>query len=136
MTNITFKVAPKGEGKTKWLLNVAYKYSRQHKIYLIPNTSQEFVKFCDKYFATYQEVCPVYRYDGCENVENAVVLIDNLFEHNLTTNTIEFIRRNCYKMFIAVDGTLEDNNSVDPYVFAEYEQLSIFDVLGEENNEG
>ena len=27
MSEITFKVAPKGEGKTKWLLEIAKKYT-------------------------------------------------------------------------------------------------------------
>ena len=135
MTNVTFKVAPKGEGKTKWLLSIAYKYSRQHKIYFIPKNSAEFVKFCDKYFATYHEICPVYRYDGCENTENTVVLVDNLLEHNLTTNTLEFIRKNCYKMFISVEGTTREDDSADPYT-PEYEQLTLFDMLKEKDNEG
>lgn len=126
MKDITFKVAPAGTGKTKWLLEAAHKYSRHHKIYLVTNSSQEYSKFCDKYFALFQEVCPVNRYDFGIADPNAVILIDNIFSQNNAVSNVEFMQRNCYKMFITVEGNTSEIGN--PYPEEElYQQLSLFD---------
>lgn len=135
MKNITFKIAPKGEGKTRWLLNIAYKYSRRHKVYLMSENANEFSRFCDKYAATYHEVCPVYNYDRTELTTNDVVLIDNLFNHAVSTNDIEFLKRNTFNLFITIEG-IESEDIVESLSFTECEQLSLFDTVEEENNEG
>ena len=133
MKNITFKIAPKGEGKTRWLLNIAKQYASERSVLLVVKDNNEYSKFCDKYLALFNEVCPVKLYNTEEVDETSVVLIDNYFEHILPSNTIEYIRRKCYKMFITLEGKTEDSFAEES---TNYEQISIFDYLKEENNEG
>lgn len=108
MNQITFKVASKGEGKTKWLLNIAKQYSDENrKVYLLTDKGHEFSRFCEKYCNLFSEVCHVERLiDTCVTNED-VVLIDDIFTQNIPTSCIDDISRNCYKMFITVDGALD-----------------------------
>ena len=104
MNEITFKVAPKGEGKTKWLLELAYKYAGLRKIYLYTNDDNEYRKFCEKYFSTYNQICPVERLTAFKVTDNDVVLVDNLFTKDSSISDFTFIQRNCYKLFITLEG--------------------------------
>lgn len=104
MKDITFKIAKKGEGKTKWLLEIAHKYDGLRKIYLYTGDATEYRKFCEKYFSTYSEICPVERLTAFKLTDKDVVLVDNLFNHDSAIGDFTFIQRNCYKMFITLEG--------------------------------
>ena len=128
MNNIMFKVASKGEGKTKWLLEIAHKYSKTHRVYLQTDYANDFSRFCEKYCMLFHEVCPVMRYSGVELDEKCVLLIDDLFAQTMSTTEVAFLSRHCYKAFITLEGKLalsEQRQQVDP------NQLNIFDVMSD-----
>lgn len=106
MNEITFKVAKKGEGKTKWLLDIANKYSNSNQVYLYTNDDTVYSRFCEKYFTIYNKVCPVMRLTSFDNIQNSVVLVDNLFSQNSSISDFTFIQRSCYKLFITLEGEL------------------------------
>ena len=108
MTDIKFKIAPKGEGKTKWLLDIAYKYAGIRKVYLYTESEHEYRRFCEKYFATYNQICLVERLTAFKLTENDVVLVDNLFNHDSAISDFTFIHNNCCKLFISLEGELAD----------------------------
>lgn len=127
MNDITFKVTPKGEGKTKWLISVAKRcYDEGTDVYLYTEDDRDYVKFCDKYFNTYATICPVKLLKAFCEIKNAVILVDDLMKCTSQIGEFKFMQRNCKKMFITLEGTTEDP-------FAEvnsdsnFEQLSIFD---------
>ena len=50
MNPMIVKVAPKGEGKTKWLINIAKKYQDNDvPVYLVTASERDYVNFCRKY---------------------------------------------------------------------------------------
>lgn len=104
MNEITFKIAKKGEGKTKWLLDIANKYADKHRIYLYTVNDNEYHKFCEKYFSVYNSICPVERLTAFKLTENDVVLVDNLFNQDSSISDFTFIQRNSYKVFITLEG--------------------------------
>ena len=126
MNNTILHVAKRGEGKTKWLLNVARKYQNiETPIYIVCDTEEEHNNFCNKYTMMYSEVCKVKPLTVSDNIENSIVLIDDIFEHDLETSVIRNIQSECKKLFITIEGCMED--SEDPTY--SYEQLSLFDIL-------
>lgn len=108
MNEVTFKIARKGEGKTKWLINIANMYDNERQVYLYTSDDNSYRKFCEKYFSTYNRVCPVERLNTFKLTENDVVLVDDLFTHSLDISEIRFIQRNCYKLFITLEGEQAD----------------------------
>ena len=108
MNDITFKIAKRGEGKTKWLLDIANKYSTNNKVYLYTEDETEYLKFCEKYFATYGRICPVMRLTSFVSMQDAVVLVDNLFNQDSSISDFTFIQRNCHKLFITLEGEQAD----------------------------
>lgn len=132
MTDIVFKVAPKGEGKTKWLLELAKRYSTERKVYLCTQDEVQYVRFCEKYFNLYNEICRVERLTSLNICSEDIVLMDNLLEQSLAINDITFIQRNCYRLFITIEGLtnfIEHRNNWNIF----YEQLSI-DMEGDTMN--
>ena len=122
MNDIVFKVASPGEGKTKWLLNIANMYQNEgRQVYLLAQDETEYAKFCEKYFKTYSEVCHVQRLTAVKDTHNSVVLIDNLLNHSFSAKDAEYINNNCYKMFVTIAGTTEFNITENG---SKYEQLS------------
>ena len=108
MNEITFKIARKGEGKTKWLLDVAKLcVNNNRRVFLFTDDEREYAKFCEKYFKTFSEVCPVLRLTSFTCTPQDVVLVDDLLSHCASIGDITFMRRNCYKMFVTIDGTTE-----------------------------
>ena len=106
MNDITFKIAKQGEGKTKWLLKIANQYAgTNRKVYLFTDDDQAYIKFCEKYFNTFSQVCPVERLTAFKLTENDVVLVDNLFKQCASIGDLNFIHKNCYKMFVTIEGT-------------------------------
>jgi hypothetical protein len=106
MNDITFKIAKKGEGKTKWLLDIANQYSISNKIYLYTDEDNEYIKFCEKYFNMYNSICPVQRLTSFDSMQDAIVLVDNIFNQDSSVRDFIFIQRNCYKLFITLEGEL------------------------------
>lgn len=108
MNNVTFKIAKKGEGKTRWLLELAYKYAGQRKIYLYTTDTTEYHKFCEKYFSLYNQICPVELLTEPDETEQDVVLVDNLFKCDSNTSNFTHIQKHCYKLFITLEGEQAD----------------------------
>lgn len=105
MNEITFKVASHGEGKTIWLLDIANQYcTSSRKIFLFTNSKYELRDFCEKYFSLYNHVCPVQLFSEDDLTEDDIVLVDDLFSHDCSTEEVRTIQKNCYKMYITVEG--------------------------------
>ena len=116
MNDIVFKVAPKGEGKTKWLLNVANEYiTAGRTVYLYTNDDQEYARFCEKYFNVFHHVCSVIRLTSLNVTSDDVILIDDLFSYTMPISNIQKMQRDCYKLFITVEGTTNFNMSASDY---------------------
>ena len=114
MNDITFKIAKKGEGKTKWLLEVAHKAHKEsnNSVYLFTEDDASYTKFCEKYFKTYAEVCPVQELPPFVDPVDSIILVDNLLECNCQTNNFKFMQRNCKKMYVTLEG-MEDTLDVN-----------------------
>ena len=105
--NITFKIATAGEGKTKWLLDLAEHYaSRGINLYMFTTHEEQYKEFCDKYFYVFKNICPVIRLTNLNQVTSEdIVIIDNLFMHgDVRLNDVLEVCNNCYKMFITIEG--------------------------------
>lgn len=121
MNEITFKIASRGEGKTKWLLNIAHSLKNE-SIKLYTETSSEYAIFCEKYFRLYNEVCLVKRLDKDEINADDVILIDNMLETNINFNDLKYINRSCKKIYATLEGNIDTQfDSFDS------SQISIFD---------
>ena len=117
MNIVTFKVAPKGEGKTRWLLTIASKYKDSDRpIYLYTDDTEEYRRFCDKYFVLFNEICPVRALSAFKLTPDAIVLVDNLFKLSAQIGDINYICRNCYKMFVTIEGTTTLENDFNKEV--------------------
>ena len=124
MNELVCKVASRGEGKTKWLLNAAKRYSDSHAVYLVQDDLTEYSRFCEKYFITFNELCKVQRYTGAVE-PNSVILIDDLFSQSIDFSDVAYLKRDCHKVFITINGVTVDNDSV-----VDSTQLTINDVEG------
>ena len=128
MQEIVFKVAPTGEGKTKWLLKVAKTYADKNiPVYLYTDETHVYVRFCEKYFKLYSEVCPVKKLNDSNmfNLSNdSVVLIDDLLTEPWSSTDLKFLQRTCYKLYITMTGITAAVPDVEE---CKYEQLSIFE---------
>lgn len=111
MKDITFKISEYCEDNIQWLLSIAKEYSKTNKVYLVEENTIDYLTFCNTYFNMYHEVCPAIRFDHKIDDE-AVILIDNLLKQSLSTTNIEFLQRNCYKMFITLVGTQEGSKTI------------------------
>lgn len=133
MTEFIYKVASRGEGKTKWLLNQAKKELDNGELVVLltneANRGLEYKIFAEKYFGTFHEVCKVDTVNHIHQIpHDGVVLIDNLFMLDMHMNAITYLNGQCKKVYITLDGKLapaEQRQEVDP------NQLSIFDVMSE-----
>ena len=106
MSNITVKVALSGEGKTKWLLDVANHYSDTHDVRIITNNEQEYFRFCEKYFSLYNHICPVLEFNAEDVTDKTVVLIDDVFNKHTLHVSIASLQATCAKVFVTVEGQL------------------------------
>lgn len=133
MTEFIYKVASRGEGKTKWLLNQAKKELDAGETVIFFNNEKnqrlEYKCFVEKYFVTFHEICKVESACHVHNIpHDAVILIDNLLMLDMHMNVINYLNEQCKKVYITIDGKLapsESRNKVDT------NQLSIFDVMSE-----
>lgn len=133
MTEFIYKVASRGEGKTKWLLNQAKKELDAGETVIFFNNEKnqglEYKCFVEKYFVTFHEICKVESACHVHHIpHDSVILIDNLLMLDMHMNVINYLNGQCKKVYITLDGKLapsEPRNEVDP------NQLSIFDVMSE-----
>ena len=110
MNPIVVKVAPKGEGKTKWLLNIAKKYLQDDiPVYFVTSNEREYVNFCRKYFVMFSQACRVRFYETGDALEGAIVLIDDVMHQNIDSDVITSIQKSCHKMFVTFEGVCYDN---------------------------
>lgn len=104
MSNITIKVAGPGEGKTKWLLEQAHTYSVTNDVLFVATDENEYYRFCEKYFATYNQICPVQRFHVDVLKPTSVVLVDELLQkHGVDVLAIQ---HNCSKVLVTIEGDL------------------------------
>ena len=109
MREIIFKVAPTGEGKTKWLLDIAKHCSDTGvDVYLYINEPEEYVRFCRKYFNLYSSVCPVkaLQHIPLDVLSTSVILVDDLMSHSANIGDIKFLQRSCGQLFVTITGKL------------------------------
>ena len=133
MTEFIYKVASRGEGKTKWLLNQAKKEldAGENVIFFNNEKNQglEYKCFVEKYFATFHEICRVESACHVNHIpHDSIILIDNLLMLDMHMNVINYLNGQCKRVYITLDGKLaptESRNEVDP------NQLRIFDVMSE-----
>lgn len=133
MTEFIYKVASRGEGKTKWLLNQAKKELDAGETVVLFNNEKnrglEYKWFVEKYFVTFHEVCKVESACHVHNIpHDAVILIDNLLMLDMHMNVINYLNGQCKKVYITLDGKLAPSEPRNEVVS---NQLSIFDVMSE-----
>lgn len=107
MNNITFKITPRGEGKTKWLLDVAHDYEGSgRKVYLYTDDESKYAKFCEKYFKTFGRICFVERLTSFKLTSEDVVLVDDLLSHDTAISDFIYIHNNSYAMYVTLEGQI------------------------------
>ena len=106
--NVVFKAALPGEGKTRWLLDIAKCYLEDEckPVYMFTTDDEMYSKFCDKYFKLYNTICQVTRLTNLSDVtEDSVIIIDDLFANpDVRMSDITSIINSCYKMYITLNG--------------------------------
>ena len=103
MNDITFKIAKKGEGKTKWLLERAHELKGE-PVKFYSKTTQEYSLFCEKYLNLYNEICLV-EHLSIENLTlDDIVLIDDLFSITEATVDVNYIKNVAKKLYITLEG--------------------------------
>ena len=106
MSKITFKIANRGEGKTRWLLEKAHEL-RGESLKFYSATTQEYVLFCEKYLNFYNEICRVEHLDIEKLTSDDIVLIDDLFSISDATININYIKNVAKKLYITLEGNIE-----------------------------
>ena len=109
---ITYKVAPRGEGKTKWLLEKAHsELLNGNTVYYFSNDKQSYDSFMSKCARNYGMVCHIEFSNDVNNIPmDTVVLVDdlsmrgeNILEH------IYFLRNTKHKLYVTIEGYLDNN---------------------------
>ena len=110
MNDLIIKVAEPGEGKTRWLIDIAHKFLCDgNTVALYTSDSIEFTTFCKKYFTSYNTCCQIKNIPNADVVDVDVILIDNLLKHNITTTQLKYLQRSCKHLFITIEGTLAED---------------------------
>lgn len=105
MKDIVFKIASRGEGKTKWLLDIANQLSDNScKKYIITRSDEDYQKFCEKYFRNFNQVCLVERLTDQLITNSDYILIDNLLDLDVTTMFIKELQAACNQLFVTIEG--------------------------------
>lgn len=109
--NIYFKVLPAGEGKTRWLVEKAFKeINNGKKVVFLSKNSTEFEKFSMYYRTLFAMYCPVIHASTSENVpEESIVLIDELAIKLTKENiNLNLLKAKCSAIFVTVEGKTID----------------------------
>lgn len=103
-----YKVAPRGEGKTRWLLDASLNLSEGGKqIFLATTNTFEYARFVDKFFSLFNKVCPVQHTTDFKNVtQDSVVLIDDLLSSGIDLNEVIELQYKCSNVYITLEGTI------------------------------
>lgn len=135
MPEIIYKVAERGEGKTRWLVEQAHKeLTRGENVVLLTNGAFGYKDFVENYYATFNEICKVDPVeDNTDIPHDCVVLIDNLFLLRKTLDEVNNISYKVKRMYITVEGILSTEFENEPDKTAEYQQISIFDNVEGDN---
>ena len=103
---IYVKTALPGCGKTKGLLKRAYEAARSGKYQTIVyyGAPETYVRFCDKYLATFGEVPYITIVDSCNDIVNpSCVLIDDIF-NNIDIRNAQFWLSAVTDSYITING--------------------------------
>lgn len=124
MSKMICKVALRGEGKTKWLLDVAHRYSDSaFPVYFFTTKEDQYRKFCEKYFRAFQSICTVEEFNIENFVGNEIILVDDLMSLDIDMKKLSGIKENCYKMYATIEGTTEAD------IVTDTDQLTISDTI-------
>lgn len=132
---LVYKVAKRGEGKTRWLLKKADEALRQGKeVYLATNSPIEYRNFIEKFFGLYNRICTVHQLTTHSDITsfNSVILMDDLFRSNFHPGELEQLAHKCERMYITLTGVTEKEVTFMQANDDSYVQLTIDDV--KENN--
>lgn len=101
-----YKIAKRGEGKTKWLLDIADKETSLGKeVYLLTNNPLQYRNFIEDFFSLYGRVCTVHHIGQISNaISGGIVLIDNLFNLNINLNEFNLLANICDAAYITLPG--------------------------------
>lgn len=132
MSKIIYKVAPPGEGKTKWLVNKAYEELAAGKRCLYVSTddsSHDYEHFCKMYLYEFLQICPVMPYSIDSLDSDCVILIDDAMKCNYIGRIVNFVEETGCTVYITVNGYLENSSEQKECTKQEFEQLTIFDAI-------
>lgn len=130
---IYVKTALPGCGKTKWLLKRAYEaaHSGKYQTIVYCGSPDKYVRFCDKYLATFGEV-PHLTIDSSTDIMNpSCVLIDDIF-NNIDIQKAQFWLSAATDSYITINGETACNCKKNIENDDRYVQLSMFDQEGAE----
>lgn len=110
MANKVYKIAPPGEGKTKWLVQKAFESTISNKrcYYVVTSTNdREFEKFCELYRSLFNHVCPVTVLSDETTIdENCVILIDEGMRRK-SIGTIMSLTESANTIYMTLEGNYE-----------------------------
>jgi hypothetical protein len=110
---LVYKIAKRGEGKTKWLLEKADEATSQGKeVYLATTNPAEYQRFVEKFFSLYHRICTVHQLTTHSDITNlnSVVLMDEMLNSCFDVMEIKQMAWKCEKMYITLSGTVESDN--------------------------
>lgn len=125
MAEIIYKIAGRGEGKTKWLVHKAkYELDNDNNVVLLTTDAdgRKYKKFVDNYFSEFRQICRVGIVTDLHSLESdSVVLIDNLFELDLHMNAMSYIADVAKRVYITAEGKVKTSCSPQYYEEEEYD---------------
>ena len=131
MNELVVNVDCNDDTNVEWLIDIAHDYAAvEYPIYFHTSLRKRYNNFCSAYVDKFKEECPVMLYTEGTLKPNSVVLVNDLFSELITTTYVEFLQRNCYKVFITIKG-----QTVDNYIEKDTRQITIFDLLEDNANE-
>ena len=126
---IYVKTALPGCGKTKWLLKQAYKalHSSKYQTVVYCGDKDKYIKFCEKYVATFTEVPHIVYLDSETIVQPYCILVDDLFSGSL--GEVGMHLPVAVDSFITINGRTTIKNDCVLQQEDDVVQLSIFDLI-------
>lgn len=107
MSKITYCVKPRGEGKTRWLVEQAANEHENERNIWYAGTSESYEHFCETYLSLIGKVCPVLFLEMAEEIErDDVVVIDNGMSYTNLGEVVEALEPFVYKLYITLEGNL------------------------------
>ena len=107
MNSVVVKVAPNGEGKTAWLVEIAKTEleNSRNVVFFSSIDATKYVKFAEQYHVKYNVPCPVTFANRIDLIEDgSVVLIDNLFKQDLNTKMLSSLFSRGCCIYLTVCG--------------------------------